>query len=68
MHALQPKHIKLKSDEVKQLLDKYNISASQLPKLKADDPGLPEGCQTGDIVKIERAFRDRTRTYFRMVI
>ena len=68
MHALQPKHIKLKSDEVKQILEKYNISASQLPKIKADDHGLPEGCQTGDIVKIERAFRDKMRAYFRMVV
>ncbi len=68
MHALKPKHHKLKSDEVKQILDKYNISAAQLPKIKSTDPGLPEGCQMGDIIKIERAFRDATRTYFRVVV
>ncbi len=68
MHTLQPKHIKLKSDETKHLLEKYNISVSQLPKIKSEDAGLPEGCQTGDVVRIDRIFRDKTRTYFRVVV
>ena len=68
MHTLQPKHIKLKSDEVKQLFEKYNISAAQIPKIKLTDPALPEGCQMGDVVKIERSFRDATRIYFRVVV
>ncbi len=68
MYTLQPKHIKLKSDEIKQLLERYNISVSQLPKIKSEDPGLPEGCQTGDVVKVERTFRDKLRTYFRVVV
>ena len=67
MHALQPKHSKLKIDEINQLLEKYNISISQLPKIKSDDPGLPEGCVSGDIIQIERKFRDKARTYFRVV-
>jgi len=68
MHALQPKHNKLKSDEIKQLLEKYNVSVSQLPKIRSDDPNLPQGCQTGDVVKIERVFRDKSRIYFRVVV
>ena len=68
MHALQPKHIKLKSDEVRQLLEKYNISVSQLPKIKSTDPALPVGCLTGDVIEIERKFRDKTRSYFRVVV
>jgi len=67
MHTLQPKHIRLKSEEIKQLLERYNISVSQLPKIKSEDAGLPEGCQTGDVIKIERGFRDKVRTYFRVV-
>lgn len=67
MHALQPKHSKLKSDEIKQLLDKYNISVSQLPKIKSDDPALPEGCVSGDVIQIERRFRDKERIYYRVV-
>lgn len=68
MHALKPKHSKLKSEEIKQLLEKYNISVSQIPKIKSDDAGLPEGCQTGDVIKVERNFRDKSRTYFRVVV
>lgn len=67
MHTLQPKHIKLKSDEVKSLLAKYNISLSQIPKIKADDPALPENLQRGDVVKIERKHYDKTIFYFRVV-
>ena len=67
MHALQPKHSKLKSDEVKQILEKYNISVSQLPKIKATDPALPLGCVIGDVIEVERKFRDKVRVYFRVV-
>ncbi|MDP4039223.1 MAG: DNA-directed RNA polymerase subunit RpoH/Rpb5 C-terminal domain-containing protein [Candidatus Pacearchaeota archaeon] len=68
MHILQPKHIKLKPEEVKQLTSKYNISVSQLPKIKMTDPAIPEGSQIGDIIKIERNFGDKLRVYFRVVV
>lgn len=68
MHILQPKHAKLKSDEVKNILSKYNISLAQLPKIKSDDPALPEGCTLGDIIKIERKEEDKVHTYFRVVV
>ena len=68
MHILQPKHVKLKPDEAKKLLDKYDISVSQLPVIKADDPALPEGCVKGDVVKIERKEEDKINLYFRVVI
>jgi len=64
MHALQPKHTKLSSDEVGKVLAKFNIALAQLPKISKKDPALPEGCETGDIVKISRADED----YFRVVI
>lgn len=67
MHALRPKHIKLKSDEVKQLLERYNIAVSQLPRIKSTDPALPEGSQIGDIIKIERNFKDNLEVYYRVV-
>jgi len=67
MHALQPKHSKMKSDEVKQILEKYNLSVSQLPRIKIDDPALPEGCSVGDVIQIERKFRDKLRVYYRVV-
>jgi len=67
MHILQPKHIKLKPEEVKKLLVKFNISVSQLPKIKSDDPAAPEGCVQGDVLKVERKEEDKINTYYRVV-
>jgi DNA-directed RNA polymerase subunit H len=64
MHVLQPKHTKLNTDEVEKVLSKFNIALAQLPKISKKDPALPEGCETGDVVKISRADED----YFRVVI
>ncbi len=68
MHILQPKHTKLKSDEVKKLIEKYNISLSQLPKIHASDPALPENSAHGDVFKIERKEGDKIRIYYRVVV
>lgn len=68
MHILQPKHYKLKPEEVKKLLAELNVSLSQLPKIKAEDPSLPEGCVSGDVIKIERKVNDKIVNYYRVVI
>ena len=68
MHILQPKHIKLKPAEVKALLERYNISIAQLPKIKVGDPALPEGCVREDVLKIERKIDDKIRLYYRVVV
>jgi len=68
MHILQSKHTKLNEKEVKELLAKFNIARTQLPKIKIDDPALPENCQVEDIVKIERKEDEQVFTYFRVVI
>ncbi|MBS3088574.1 DNA-directed RNA polymerase subunit H [Candidatus Pacearchaeota archaeon] len=68
MHVLQPKHTKLKHEEIKKLIEKYNISLSQLPKIKSDDPGLPEGCVPGEVIKLERKEEDKIQTYYRVVV
>lgn len=67
MHVLQPKHSKLKAGEIKELLEKYNVSASQLPKIKKEDPCVPEGCEKGDVLKIERKDEGKTIVFFRIV-
>ena len=67
MHVLQPKHTKLKPIEVKALVERYNISLSQLPKVKSTDPALPEGCVVSDVVKIERKEEDKAVVYYRVV-
>lgn len=68
MHDLQPKHSKLKAEEVKTLVEKYKISVAQLPKIKSTDPVAPEGSQRGDVIKIERASGDVKKTYYRVVV
>lgn len=68
MHILQPKHIKLKPDEIKSLLEKYNLALSQLPKIKSTDPTVPEGSLRGDVLKIERKDGDKINAYYRVVV
>ena len=68
MHVLQPKHTKLKQEEIKKLLEKYNISANQLQKIKVTDPALPNGCIPGDVLKIERKIGEKIEVYYRMVV
>ena len=68
MHILQPKHSKISEKEKKELLEKYNISIDQLPKIKSLDPALPKDAKIGDIIKIERKFGDGKTLYYRLVI
>ena len=68
MHILQPKHTKLKPEEVKKLLEEYNISLSQLPKIKLTDPAVPENTLQGSILKIERKEEDKISVYYRVVV
>jgi DNA-directed RNA polymerase subunit H (RpoH/RPB5) len=67
MHILQPKHTKLKQNEVKELLKKFNISALQLPKIKKTDLALPQDVQVGDVIKIERKIEEGKALYYRLV-
>ena len=68
MHVLQSKHTKVKPDEVKLLLEKLNLSVSQLPKIKKRDPCLPEDIKVGDVIKIERKSGDGKINYYRVVV
>lgn len=68
MHILQPKHFKLKPEEIKKLLQELNISLSQLPKIKAEDKGLPKDCKIGDIIRIERNSWETKINYYRVVV
>jgi len=64
MHILQPKHTKINEKEVEDLLKRLNISKAQLPKILSTDAALPEGCNVGDIIKIER----ESTVYYRVVV
>ena len=68
MHILQPKHSKLSQKDAETLLSKLNVSKAQLPKILSDDPALPEGCNVGDIIKIERKLEEKIDVYYRVVV
>lgn len=69
MHALQPKHTKIKQEDVDKLLEELNISTSQLPKIKVTDAAIDDSFKVGDVVKIERKDMETNETiiYYRVV-
>ncbi|MBD3247061.1 DNA-directed RNA polymerase subunit H [Candidatus Pacearchaeota archaeon] len=68
-HILQPKHKKLNEKEVQKLLKDLNISKAQLPKILSNDPALPEKCEKGDIIEIEREDDEgKKASYYRAVV
>lgn len=55
-HILVPPQSKLNEKEKQELLEKYNISSKQLPKIIKNDPAIAHlNVKVGDIIKIERA-------------
>jgi len=68
MHILQPKHVKLNHADAEKLLASLNISLTQLPKIRITDPGLPQGCEIGDVIKIERKSEgEKPTVYYRVI-
>jgi DNA-directed RNA polymerase subunit H len=54
-HALVPKHEKLNEKEKKELLEKYHISLSELPKMSSKDPAIFNlNAKENDIIRISR--------------
>ena len=54
-HELVPKHILLSPEQKSELLKRYNIKQSQLPKIFVTDPVAKyHGLKRGDVVKIVR--------------
>lgn len=54
-HVLVPKHSKLSDKDKKELLEKYQITLKELPKIMKKDPIVKElGVKPGDVVKIIR--------------
>ncbi|GMG39647.1 unnamed protein product [Ambrosiozyma monospora] len=54
-HELVPKHIRLSSAEKRDLLDRYRLKESQLPRIQREDPVARYlGLKRGQVVKIVR--------------
>jgi len=69
-HIYVPKHEKLQEQEVTDLLEKYNLSLTQLPKIFLKDPAIEMlEPQIGDVIKISRASPTAGRAvYYRAVV
>ena len=54
-HILTPKHIKISEREKLQLLEKYNTTSKELPKILKTDSAIKElEAKPGDVIKIIR--------------
>ena len=68
-HTLVPQHELLKPEDAQNLLKKYNISLSQLPKLSQKDPAIHDlNAKPGDVIKIIRQSPTAGKSiFFRLV-
>lgn len=68
-HSLVPSHSVVADDELETVLDEYGIARTDLPKIKHNDPALPEDTSVGDVIKIVRDSRTtETAIVYRLVV
>lgn len=68
-HELVPEHRVLEDADLEGVLEEYGIKRTDLPKIKASDPALPEAATEGDVIQITRDSRTTdTATVYRLVI
>ncbi|MEA3558171.1 MAG: DNA-directed RNA polymerase subunit H [Candidatus Thermoplasmatota archaeon] len=67
---LVPRHSIISEEEVKELLDRYGIKLSQLPKILMMDPcSKALNAKPGDVLKVERQSPTAgSSNYYRIVI
>lgn len=58
----------MSQEESEKLLNELNVTKAQLPKILLGDPGLPEGCQVGDLIRLERKDEEGIAIYYRVVV
>lgn len=68
-HVLVPPFRKLTPEEVKEILEYYNISMLQLPTIISKDfMAKTAGAEPGDVIRIERRTPTGKDPYYRRVI
>lgn len=69
-HILVPEHSKLTKKEIQELLEKYNITLNELPKILSTDPAIGKlNTKQGDVIKIIRdSVTAGISIYYRVVI
>jgi DNA-directed RNA polymerase subunit H len=68
-HVLVPKHDKCSEKEKTEVLEKYNISLKQLPRISKKDPAIVHlDVEAGDVIKITRKGSNAgSATFYRVV-
>ena len=68
-HILTPKHYKLGDKEKQHLLEKYNVTSKELPKILKIDSAIKElNSKPGDIIKITRKSQTAGESIFYRVV
>lgn len=68
-HESVPKHEVMTKKDVKAVLEKYNVSKGQLPKIMADDPVVKMiEANAGDVIQITRTSRTAGKSIFYRVV
>ncbi len=70
-HMLVPRHSVASEAEVKEVLEKYDITVDKLPLIFLEDPALANiEARPGDVIKIERnsPVTKKVEPYYRYVI
>ncbi len=68
-HELVPEHTILEEDVLDEVLDEYDIGRTDLPKIKRNDPALPDDAEMGDVIKIVRDSRTTEQAIiYRLVV
>ena len=68
-HILIPKHSKISDTQKEKLLEKYNISVKELPRmLKTDSAITSLGAKPGDVIKIIRKSPTASEAIFYRVV
>jgi DNA-directed RNA polymerase subunit H len=68
-HILIPKHSKLSDSQKEKLLEKYNISIKELPRILKTDPAISSlDVKPGDVIKIIRKSQTAGEAIFYRVV
>ena len=68
-HKLVPEHTLIEDEELERVLDEYSIHETDLPKIKRNDPALPDDASVGDVIKIIRDSRTTEQAIvYRLVV
>ena len=68
-HILTPKHVKLGEKEKAQVLDKYQVTSKEMPKILKTDAALRElDSKPGDMIKVIRKSQTAGESYFYRVV